>query len=504
MPIRLKLILTYLKTSFISIALILIVSIFWSQYYFSGYGQLNKNDKLPHNTLKSSYIVQGQIYSELKKTALLQPYKLEETEYLSSFEDKLDKIFVGIVVRKNANVIYSSPGDEISRGTKTLPSFAKFTQNVGTIFGNHKSGLIIGQHDFYFSDGAQGSIFLISKDQTFNILIRNLNISMLISIILILGLTNIAMVILFGRSIANPISKLKDGANLIKSGNFDIPIYQSHKKKGTVDEIEELNIAFEEMRLRLKESLEVQKQYEENRKDLIANISHDLKTPITAVKGYIRGIRDGVADSPEKMDKYLSTIERRTDELDSLINGLFLYSKLDLHKEIFNFTDLRLDRFFIDLVEELSYELEKEGIKLDLYEEEIRGELVNADVQQIKRVVVNIVENSVKYKGEGPLEIKIQLSNENAAEIKISIADNGEGIGPEALPHIFSRFYRADESRGADKAGSGLGLSIAQKIVEEHDGKIWAVSNLGEGTIINFTLKKEHTYKLRSSDSQEA
>ena len=501
MPIRLKLILTYLKISLISIALILIVSIFWSQYYFSGYGQLNKDDKSPRNPLKSSYIIQGQIYSELKKTALLQPYKLEETDYLSSFEDKLNKIFVGIVVRKNSNIIYFSPGDEIIRGSKTLPSFANFTQNVGTIFGNHKSGLIIGQHDFYFSDGGQGSIFLISKDQTFNILMRNLNISMLISIILILGLTNIAMVILFGRSIANPISRLKDGANLIKAGNFDIPIYQSHKKKGTVDEIEELNIAFEEMRLRLKESLEVQKQYEENRKDLIANISHDLKTPITAVKGYIRGIRDGVADSPEKMDKYLSTIERRTDELDNLINGLFLYSKLDLHKEIFNFTDLRLDRFFIDLVEELSYELEKERIKLDLYEEEIRGELVNADVQQIKRVVVNIVENSVKYKGDRPLEIKIRLSNENASEIKISIADNGEGIGSEALPHIFSRFYRADESRGADKAGSGLGLSIARKIVEEHDGKIWAKSKLGEGTIISFTLKKKHLEKLCKSDS---
>jgi signal transduction histidine kinase len=303
-------------------------------------------------------------------------------------------------------------------------------------------------------------------------------------IILILILTNIILTYFVSRSITKPLYYLKKAANEIKNGNLNFEV--KYKSK---DEIGELSSAFEEMRVKLKESIEMEQQYEQNRKELVSNISHDLKTPITAVKGYVEGIIDGVADNPDKMDKYIKTIYTKTNEIDLLIDELFLYSKLDLKKLAFSFERVNIRRYLEHFVEEFSFDLESKGIKLS-YEANCEDKtLVIADREKLNRVITNIVYNSVKYMDleNGKIDIKLE---EEDNDVVVGITDNGQGISESNLPHIFDKFYRADPARNTQKGGSGLGLSIAKHIIEEHGGRIWAQSKLGVGTTIAFTLKK--------------
>ena len=224
-------------------------------------------------------------------------------------------------------------------------------------------------------------------------------------------------------------------------------------------------------------------------KELISNISHDLKTPITAVKGYVEGIMDGVADTPEKMDRYVRTIYNKTNEMDHLINELTFYSKIDTNRIPYTFSKLNVEDYFSDCAEELGLEMETRGIELVYANYVEKGVQVIADGEQIRRVIHNIVSNAIKYM-EKPRGI-IQLRVKDVGDfIQVEIEDNGKGIAAKDLPYIFDRFYRTDVSRNSSKGGSGIGLSIVKKIMEDHGGKVWATSRLGIGTIMYFVLRK--------------
>jgi Signal transduction histidine kinase len=341
----------------------------------------------------------------------------------------------------------------------------------------------LSQQDFYFKDGSQGSLFYVVNMDDFKDMIAKNAIIVVLSALIILILTNGILTYFTSKSILIPLKELENAANKIKQGDLDYKINISTK-----DEIGEVGNSFEEMRLQLKESLELQNQYEENRKELISSISHDLKTPITSIKGYIEGIRDGVADTPEKMDKYITTIYTKATYMDNLINDLFLFSKLDLGREAFNFQAVDIRNYINDCVEEINFDLDHSLISLT---SKVTNTpiLVNIDVHQIKRTIMNIVGNSIKYKSNDKLSIDI-IVTENSDYAVIEIRDNGKGIDNAALPYIFDRFYRADSSRETSIGGSGLGLAIAKKIIEEHEGSIWAESTLNKGTSIFFSLKK--------------
>ena len=214
-----------------------------------------------------------------------------------------------------------------------------------------------------------------------------------------------------------------------------------------------------------------------------------MKTPITAIKGYVEGIRDGVADTPEKMDKYIRTIYNKATDMDRLIDELFLYSKLDSNSMNYSFAKLNLKDYFEDCVDEISLDLESRGISLEYRNYVPEDTIIIADPEQLKRVINNIVGNSVKYMGSRPGRIRIFIKNEPEF-VQVDISDNGTGIAKKELPHIFERCYRTDASRNSSKGGSGLGLSIAKKIIEEHGGKIWANSVENEGTTLSFVLRK--------------
>ena len=286
------------------------------------------------------------------------------------------------------------------------------------------------------------------------------------------------------RSIATPLVKLKKATQNIKEGNLDFVL----DVEGN-DEFSELCQDFEEMRKRLKESAEEKIILDKENKELISNISHDLKTPITAVKGYVEGIMYGVADTPEKMDRYVKTIYNKTNEMDHLINELTFYSKIDTNRIPYTFSKLNVEDYFSDCAEEVGLELETRGIELVYANYVESGVQVIADGEQIRRVIHNLISNAIKYmdKPKGIIQIRIKDVGDF---IQVEIEDNGKGIAAKDIVYIFDRFYRTDVSRNSSKGGSGIGLSIVKKILEDHGGKVWATSRLGIGTIMYFVLRK--------------
>jgi signal transduction histidine kinase len=255
------------------------------------------------------------------------------------------------------------------------------------------------------------------------------------------------------------------------------------------DEIGQLCQDFEEMRIRLKESAEEKVEYDKENKELISNISHDLKTPITAIKGYVEGIMDGVASSPEKLDRYIRTIYNKANDMDKLIDELTFYSKIDTNKIPYTFSKINVSNYFGDCIDEVGLEMEARNIELGYFNYVDEDVIVIADAEQMRRVINNIVSNSVKYmdKKSGIINIRIKDVGDF---IQVEIEDNGRGIPAKDLPNIFDRFYRTDSSRNSSQGGSGIGLSIVKKIIEDHGGRIWATSKEGIGTEIHFVLRK--------------
>ena len=326
-------------------------------------------------------------------------------------------------------------------------------------------------YDISLAQSSSSQVKLMAKD-------------MILTATIILVFTALSVGLWIYRSIAVPLVKLRKATQNIKEGNLDFVLEVEGK-----DEFSQLCQDFEEMRKRLKDSTEEKILMDKENKELISNISHDLKTPITAVKGYVEGIMDGVADTPEKMNRYVRTIYNKTNEMDHLINELTFYSKIDTNRIPYTFSKLNVEDYFSDCAEELGLEMETKGIEL-VYANYVEKDVqVIADGEQIRRVIHNIVSNAIKYM-EKPKGI-IQLRVKDVGDfIQVEIEDNGKGIAAKDLPYIFDRFYRTDVSRNSSKGGSGIGLSIVKKIMEDHGGKVWATSRLGIGTIMYFVLRK--------------
>ncbi|WP_174615489.1 sensor histidine kinase [Virgibacillus ihumii] len=306
----------------------------------------------------------------------------------------------------------------------------------------------------------------------------------LIAIVLILVITNGLLTYYVSRSIIAPIKQLTLSARKISGGDLEYSVATNKK-----DELGELSNTFEAMRLSLKQAKEDQSRYERNRQELIASISHDLSTPLTSIKGYVKGIQEGVANTPEKLERYMDIIYKTANDMDGLIDNLFRYSKLDIEYIPFEFEEVDLYSFFTDFIDELAFDLETEEGMATLKADKNNNYIVKADRDQLRRVVTNIVQNSLKYMDKDRKKIGVFLKSESQ-QVKIEMKDNGSGIAKQDTPRIFESFYRTDTSRNSSTGGSGLGLAIIKKIIEKHGGKVWAESELGKGTSIYFTLKK--------------
>ena len=317
---------------------------------------------------------------------------------------------------------------------------------------------------------------------------------MLMSVLLIMAMTSSFLIVWIYRSILNPIETLKKATRNIRDGNLDFEVEIEDN-----DEIGELCADFEEMRIRLKESTEEKVVFDSQNRELISNISHDLKTPITAVKGYVEGLLDGVADTPEKQEKYLRTIYNKANEMDRLINELSFYSKIDTNRIPYAFNKINVREYFDDCIEDLGLELGQEQVTLTYHNQVATNVMVIADAEQMKRVINNIVGNSIKYMDKPDKCIDIRVLDVGDF-VQVEIEDNGRGIAAKDLPCIFDRFYRTDTSRNSSKGGSGIGLSIVHKIMEDHGGKVWATSKEHIGTTMCFVLRKYQEVPLNDQN----
>ena len=233
-----------------------------------------------------------------------------------------------------------------------------------------------------------GRLFMANRMDRFGPEVRTMVAQLMITAVLMLMFICGSLTIWVYRSILRPLSKLQEATRKIRDGNLDFTLDIEED-----DEIGELCQDFEEMRIRLKESAEQKIQYDNENKELISNISHDLKTPITAIKGYVEGILDGVASSPEKLDKYIRTIYNKANDMDRLIDELTFYSKIDTNKIPYTFSKINVNSYFRDCAEEVGLDMESRGIELGYFNYVNEDVEVIADAEQMKRVINNIISN---------------------------------------------------------------------------------------------------------------
>lgn len=285
------------------------------------------------------------------------------------------------------------------------------------------------------------------------------------------------------QKINGPLTILSDGVREIGNGNLDYRI-DYHGK----DEFAPVCEAFNEMAARLKTSVERTRQDEESRKELLAGISHDLRSPLTSIRAYVEGLLDGVAKTAKARQHYLLTIKTKAEDIDRMVSQLFLFSKLDLAEYPMNLQTFRLDEFITGVTAETKEEYRSKG--LEVTTEPLCPVSVTGDMELLRRVLTNIMDNSAKYKimAIGHLRISMEDAGKNC---RIILSDDGPGVPEEALPKLFDVFYRSDPARKNPAGGSGLGLAIACRTVERMSGTISARNITAGGLEITITLPEE-------------
>jgi signal transduction histidine kinase len=286
------------------------------------------------------------------------------------------------------------------------------------------------------------------------------------------------------RNILKPLKKIKVGSEMIRDGNLDFELTYNRK-----DEMGEAISNFDEMRSYLKDSVEERLRYEKYRKELINGISHDLRTPLTSIKGYVEGLRDGIATTPEKKLQYYEAIEKSVVSLEHLVDDLTSFSRVDMGGRAFETEKVELGAYFEDVVEEMTAEYSRDGLSISL---EAAAEPVFADInrREMMRICHNLIGNTLKYRTADHSQVVIALKKyRDLVEIKIS--DDGPGVRAEELERIFECFYRSDESRTSPQNGSGIGLAVVRQITEGFGGTCRAENDHGLAIIMTLPLSRE-------------
>ena len=300
--------------------------------------------------------------------------------------------------------------------------------------------------------------------------------------IAICAVTNTLITRRMTSELEKPLRELRRNMDTIRNGDLNFEVMGSE-----LDEIDDLCEGFDSMRRALVYSREKERQLRHERNMLIANISHDLKTPVTSIKGYIDGINDGIADTPEKLKRYLDTIRSKAGMIDELVSNLSTFSKLELSGLEFNMQKGDLRDPVLDVTDSYRIDFERAGLEL---RQEICDEPlpVVIDGEKMRRVLHNLIDNSIKYRRSESLGVTVKCFTDEG-HAYISVKDDGMGIEPSELGKVFESFYRTDSSRTSQVKGNGLGLSIAKQITEKHRGRLWLRSaGLGKGTTATICL----------------
>ena len=385
-----------------------------------------------------------------------------------------------IVVTQNGGLAYAA-GEE-------QPADSQLVQAADSI-DETDVFISVGDRSVYRIDntlsGGSWSLYLFGTrqdhlDSGLKVILALAAIGLIFIVFLTVLMTNRFLTRFVVRKIEGPLDLLSEGARRLGEGDLDYRIAYAGE-----DEFAPVCAAFNEMAARLKTSVERARRDEESRKELLAGISHDLRSPLTSIRAYVEGLLDGVAKTEEAKQRYLRTIHTKAEDIDRLVSQLFLYSKLDLEGGPMEMRPIRLDEFVTGFVDEASLDSRTHG--LEITAEHLAPVTVSADPEQLRRVLANILENSIKYKNKETGHLRITLEESGL----LVLADDGPGVPEDALPKLFDVFYRSDPARKDPAGGSGLGLAIAAKAVQGMGGTIRAFNVPGGGLAIEITLPKE-------------
>lgn len=419
----------------------------------------------------------------------IQNGKFEEDylDYVDQLNERQSKIYSYLVVYDRDKFTYIGIPDSMSSNILVgLPVISEEDElwNNGILSGDTEKYLVYPNYVAH-KDGTWGIVYLLAETNRMLPEVQDYLVSFRIMSLVIIALMVVCLIIWADKCFFAPMRKLRKAMKTITEGNLACEVKEDYE-----EELGGLCRDFENMRIHLKEAIDDKMRYDRDTKELISNISHDLKTPLTTIKGYVEGILDGVADSPDKMDRYLKTVYNKANDMERLIGELTLYSKIDTNEIPYNFIKINVKAYFDDCAEEIRTELESRNFVLTYLNYVPDDVCLIADPEQLYRVINNIISNSIKYnnKARGVINIRVREEKEY---IHLEIEDNGQGVSPEEAGRIFERFYRTDASRNSRTGGSGIGLSIVKKIVEAHGGTIWAVSNKNVGLTMHILLRKE-------------
>lgn len=294
-------------------------------------------------------------------------------------------------------------------------------------------------------------------------------------------------------SITRPLEELRRGAEEIRKGNLSVVL-----KEQEADEFTPAVRAFNVMTKKLAQSLKEREADEESRKELIASISHDIRTPLTAIKAYVEGLLDHVADTPEKQARYLQVIRRKTDVLDLMVEQLFLLTRLDLGEKAIPLERTSLGAVLRKTLEENRLSWETSGAELSA---EIEGELpVHGNRLLFMRILENLVSNSIRYRTEEKVKIRIRAVQEKGRAV-LTVTDDGPGVPEKALRRLQDIFYRTDRARSRTDSGSGLGLAIVSRSTALMKGRMSFANCSPHGLAVRIEFPLEEKYEEKDIDS---
>lgn len=342
-----------------------------------------------------------------------------------------------------------------------------------TLVGEHYTDTFIEEADDFRHDGRQGRY----DDDDFLLWFV---VDGVVSIAVLLGVSTI-FTNRMTRQILVPLNKLSDASERIRHGNLSEDIVYSG-----IQEFEDACCAFNEMQHDILVEQERNRKYEKARTDMIAGISHDLRTPLTAIRGTVKGLRDGVASSPDMREKFLETAYRRTEEMDVLLSQLFFFSSMETGKLPIIPMPVLLNSYAVQYVSDKRCDPKYADVEFAV--EQMDAQLtVSADPEQLRRILDNLLENSMKYANANPLRITLAVCmKDDHAQLRFS--DNGIGASNSTLEHIFEEFYRGDDSRNREN-GNGLGLYIVKYLTEAMKGTVSAESANGLSVILSFPIE---------------
>jgi len=282
--------------------------------------------------------------------------------------------------------------------------------------------------------------------------------------------------------------RLRDLANAIdafRNSSFSTPVkLKSSDPDG--DEIDRLGFVFEQMAQRMIEQLQSIQTVDLQRRELLANISHDLRTPLASMRGYLETLllKEGEL-TPEEHHHYLEVAAKQSERLSKMVGDLFQLTKLDANEVVINPENFPISELVQDVAQKFTLLAEKKGLRIEVgFTEPLP--LVSADIGLIERVLENLIENALRYTASGGL-IRVSLERGDAG-VSVGIADTGRGMDASELDMIFDRYYRADRAKESDSGHAGLGLAIAQRVVMLHGSSIRVESKRGIGTRFSFDL----------------